>query len=148
MICERCCSPAPTELSGSLVTDTSQHRLRPSDPNPELLIICSLRLLLIYTFHLEAKAASHMYGSSCSEFQHSRSTVSRSWFLTRTTSAPTAALREPGFEDCSLYTSTHCHNPKFFGQIGIMLLASGRVQRLEWLKRVKLMLTVSASLHP
>lgn len=163
VICERCCSPAPMELSGSLVTDISQHKLRVSHPNPELLIIFSSHLLLIYTFHLEAKAASHTDWSNHSELR-SRSTESRSRFLTSRTSALTRSCspsrarfslfgrneellsqNQQIFKECSLYTVII---PNSLARYGLWFLANGWVQRLEWLKQVKLTLAMSASLHP
>lgn len=81
-----------------------------------------------------------MYRSNHSEFQHSRSTVSRNWFLTSRTSALTRSCspsrarfslfrrneelmshNQQIFKECSLYISACSDNPKFFGQIWIMI---------------------------
>lgn len=151
-ICQQRRSPAPAELSGSFVTDISRCRLGPSPPNPEPPIIFSLHLLLIYKFNLWAKMASQMYWSNHSGSKHNWSSVSSLWsrLTTKTSMLGRNVLKSFDFQEASspftfLLTGII---PNSLARNGLWFLMNGRVQRLEWIKQVKLMLAVSALAYP
>lgn len=150
-ICQQRWSPAPTELSGRFVTDISRRRLGPSPPNPEPLVIFGLHLLLIYKFNLWAKMASQMYWSNHSGLEHNWSSVSGRvwpWLITRTLTSGSNVSKSLDFQEANGPFTFLLAGIISLARYGLWFLTNGSVQRLEWIKQVKLMLTVSALAYP